>query len=579
MEEEYLVILLDAIIVLVNSCCKEQLEDIPIQSLDSFLVILKTAWMHLSSRMLVKVLDSNKTGKYFSANSRVKDLAECIFRLSINDKCANLVPSEDIRRRIFRSHDGSLENFLISHWETTPLLVDSLRAANGDDCFRPFLHYLNWDGALPHSMTCMLQNMFSCPPIASDELDILNYLKQEKDKFALPILYQQDIRVLKMDRKLNTEKHFFPEGPDSCSQIPYILSCNDIVKCEEALEKGFTLAIRGMEFRFKSVAAITEELASLFGLPSVGANLYLTPPNSQGLARHYDDHCVFVCQLVGSKQWKISPPQSKLLPRLYEQISGACLSPTSDGKNSCMQITLKEGDLLYIPRGFIHEAYTNDGEFSLHLTLAIEVEAPFEWEGFMHAALSCWSLKNIKRVIIEDPLSENLDFMSIKLLHVTIGLLGDSDKIFRKACLVGSLSWSSHLSDWLEQNQRTTFSQLVEKIDKSKFTEVLKALDMVVQQNDDLFQRLAWIRVFYPEEGTFGGLNERKFDVTAEDILALCYKDREKSETAFTDLKSRFCKEIEFQQGISGYSLVLEKYKKVRKQYLNGMLSMHCKFK
>lgn len=48
------------------------------------------------------------------------------------------------------------------------------------------------------------------------------------------------------------------------------------------------------------------------------------------------------------------------------------------------QILLKEGDILYIPRGYVHEAHTtNDVQkdsagLSLHLTLAIEVEAPFE---------------------------------------------------------------------------------------------------------------------------------------------------------------------------------------------------------
>lgn len=378
MEEEFPVILLDAIIVLVNSCNQKQLENISLQSLDSFLVLLKRLWMDLSSRILVKVLKPKQTGKNFSANSRVNNLAECIFRLSISDKCANFVPSEDIRRRIFGSDEVSFENFLVSHWERMPLLIDIQRAEHGDDCIRSFLHSLNCEGALPHFVTSMLQNMVSCPPIASDELDILNYLKQERDNLALPILYQQDVRVLKMERSLNREKHFFPKSGDSFNQKPYIFSCSDIAKCEEALEKGFTVAIRGMEFRFKSAAAITEGLASLFGQPSVGANLYLTPPNSQGLACHYDDHCVFVCQLVGTKQWTISPPQDKLLPRLYEQISGTCFSPASSGKDSCMQVMLKEGDILYIPRGFFHEAYTTDGRFSLHLTLAIEVEAPFE---------------------------------------------------------------------------------------------------------------------------------------------------------------------------------------------------------
>lgn len=378
-EEEFPAVLLDAIIILINSCNKRQLENISLQSLESFLVLVKGLWADLSSQILAnKVLESKKTGNYFSANSRVNDLAECIFRLSIRDQSANFVPSEDIKRRIFGSDDASFENFLVNHWERMPHLINIQRTVNDVDCFSAFLHSLNCEeGALPHFLTSMLQNMVSCPPIASDELDILNYLKQERDKLALPIIYQQDIRVLRMERHLNREIHFFPKSWDSCSHNPFIFSCSDIAKCDEALEEGYTVAIRGMEFRFESVAAITEGLASLFGQPSVGANLYLTPPNSQGLACHYDDHCVFVCQLVGTKQWTIFPPRDKILPRLYEQVSGTCCSQDFSGMDSCMQIMLKEGDILYIPRGFFHEAYATDGGFSLHLTLAIEVEAPF----------------------------------------------------------------------------------------------------------------------------------------------------------------------------------------------------------
>lgn len=195
----------------------------------------------------------------------------------------------------------------------------------------------------------------------------------------------------------------------------------------------------------------------------------------------------------------------------------------------------------------------------------------------MHAALDCWSSKNLKHVVLEEPLTENLDFISVKLLHVAIGLLGDSNPIFRQGCLVGSISWLSPMSNWLEQHQRIIFGQLIEKINDSKFTEVLLALDMAVQGKENLFRRLAWLRTFYPEEEILEGLDEQKFDVTAEDLLALCCKDREKAKIAYMNIKSRFCKEIMFEQGTSSYGLVLEKYKKVRKQYLNGMLSLHCK--
>lgn len=40
----------------------------------------------------------------------------------------------------------------------------------------------------------------------------------------------------------------------------------------------------------------------------VGANLYLTPPDSQGFAPHYDDIEAFVLQLEGRKHWTLYAP-------------------------------------------------------------------------------------------------------------------------------------------------------------------------------------------------------------------------------------------------------------------------------
>ena len=40
----------------------------------------------------------------------------------------------------------------------------------------------------------------------------------------------------------------------------------------------------------------------------VGANTYLTPPNSQGFSPHYDDVEAFVLQTEGAKRWRLYAP-------------------------------------------------------------------------------------------------------------------------------------------------------------------------------------------------------------------------------------------------------------------------------
>ncbi|XP_022214592.2 bifunctional lysine-specific demethylase and histidyl-hydroxylase NO66 [Drosophila obscura] len=96
----------------------------------------------------------------------------------------------------------------------------------------------------------------------------------------------------------------------------------------------------------------------------VGANVYLTPPGSQGFAPHYDDIEAFVLQVEGKKRWRIYPP-TKELPRE----SSGNLSQAELG-DPIMDIVLKPGDFLYFPRGWIHQAITEKNSHSLHITLS-----------------------------------------------------------------------------------------------------------------------------------------------------------------------------------------------------------------
>lgn len=100
----------------------------------------------------------------------------------------------------------------------------------------------------------------------------------------------------------------------------------------------------------------------------VGANLYLTPPNSQGFAPHYDDIEAFVLQIEGKKRWFLYPPrtENELLPRE----SSGNFQQDEIGSPYFAQ-TLYPGDLLYFPRGWIHQANTVDNSHSLHVTLSV----------------------------------------------------------------------------------------------------------------------------------------------------------------------------------------------------------------
>lgn len=116
--------------------------------------------------------------------------------------------------------------------------------------------------------------------------------------------------------------------------------------------------------RFKDeLWRVQEKLECFFGT-LVGSNVYITPQESQGLPPHYDDVEVFILQLEGEKRWRLYAPTVPLA-REYSLVPEHRIgSPTHD-------IILKAGDLLYFPRGTIHQAETPTGvDHSTHLTLS-----------------------------------------------------------------------------------------------------------------------------------------------------------------------------------------------------------------
>ncbi|XP_006628114.2 ribosomal oxygenase 2 [Lepisosteus oculatus] len=108
---------------------------------------------------------------------------------------------------------------------------------------------------------------------------------------------------------------------------------------------------------------IQEQLECYFG-SLVGSNVYITPEASQGLPPHYDDVEVFILQLEGEKHWRLYKPTVPLAREYSLEAEEQIGSPTHE-------FTLKPGDLLYFPRGTIHQADTPAGvEYSTHITIS-----------------------------------------------------------------------------------------------------------------------------------------------------------------------------------------------------------------
>ncbi len=100
----------------------------------------------------------------------------------------------------------------------------------------------------------------------------------------------------------------------------------------------------------------------------VHTNVYLTPGGTDGFTPHYDTHEVFVLQVAGRKHWRVYPPPLPLPHRSQPFSPDHYTLPSS----VLLEFELAAGDLLYLPRGYVHTTSTAES-FSAHVTIGVTV--------------------------------------------------------------------------------------------------------------------------------------------------------------------------------------------------------------
>jgi hypothetical protein len=142
-------------------------------------------------------------------------------------------------------------------------------------------------------------------------------------------------------------------------------------------ERGATIVLQGLHLTKPAIGAFCRSLEETLGHPAQ-ANAYYTPRAAQGLPVHHDTHDVFVLQVSGRKRWLVYEPvlELPLKNQRYSRELGEPGQPVEDR-------VLNPGDMLYLPRGWLHEALTSDTD-SLHLTVGVNVVT---WLDAVRAAL------------------------------------------------------------------------------------------------------------------------------------------------------------------------------------------------
>jgi bifunctional lysine-specific demethylase and histidyl-hydroxylase NO66 len=154
---------------------------------------------------------------------------------------------------------------------------------------------------------------------------------------------------------------------------------------------GATISLPGFHRAWKPLGTLAGAVEDEFDHP-VHTNVYITPGNAAGFTPHYDTHEIFVLQIAGKKRWRIEKPPLRLPHRSQP------FNPQSYvGSAPLLEVDLSPGDLLYLPRGFVHSTTTSDS-FSIHVTLGMTV---YTWvELLAEFAQSSRDIPSLRRALL-----------------------------------------------------------------------------------------------------------------------------------------------------------------------------------
>ena len=197
------------------------------------------------------------------------------------------------------------------------------------------------------------------------DLDVTNYLDGKRVTLNPQPRHLQTLQDDDDDEddSNDDDSHHDDEELDASRQFVRV----DALKVWRHYEEGCSLRLKTVQSYSLRVCRMLCLLEELWGSGG-GANVYLTPDDSQGFAPHYDDVEVYVCQLEGAKRWRVYAGRSP--DEFLDRYSSPNFSRDELPGAPILEATLRAGDVLVLPRGTIHEARSVPDAHSLHITFS-----------------------------------------------------------------------------------------------------------------------------------------------------------------------------------------------------------------
>lgn len=264
------------------------------------------------------------------------------------------------------------------------------------------------------------------------EKKVLHIQRNNPDFFSSLFSIEDLDKVLEFNRpqgpSLKVVKNNQPMNPSVYENQDGSLNLNQLYT---AYADGHSIIVNGMQRYWDPIKSLIESIRQQIS-HNANANLYLTPENEKAFSPHFDSHDVFAIQISGEKHWILYDDTNYKTPLLNsyqptfqrEQLTGA------------KEITLRAGDILYMPRGVPHEAYTTD-KSSMHITIGIYST---QWIDFITKSLLNLSQKHIelrKALPIGFLNSNNENLLSSDAELDIISIL---QQVFQKENIAGSLN-------------------------------------------------------------------------------------------------------------------------------------------
>jgi ribosomal protein L16 Arg81 hydroxylase len=141
----------------------------------------------------------------------------------------------------------------------------------------------------------------------------------------------------------------------------------------EYLKGGATLQINWLERHSVEAMRLCLEVGRFVGAQT-SANAYMSFSGDGTFGKHWDTHDVFAIQLIGRKRWRLFAPTFPL-PLTFQ---GHDRSGHQCPAEPSVEITMEEGDVLYLPRGWWHHVVPLQGG-SFHLSVGCYLPTLFDY--------------------------------------------------------------------------------------------------------------------------------------------------------------------------------------------------------